>query len=78
MPQYDDGFLELPERGWRRYKVSQGHSTRPVTPTLLAVATLCDDRESGEGRTGMCCHLAALGTAKWLPDQNTGETYLFG
>ncbi|KDR09115.1 guanine nucleotide-releasing factor 2 isoform X2 [Zootermopsis nevadensis] len=48
MPQYDDGFLELPERGWRRYKVTQGHSTRPVTPTLLAVATLCDDRESGE------------------------------
>jgi hypothetical protein len=61
MPQYDEGFLALPERGWRRYKVTEGHCTGPVTPTLLAVTTLCDDPESsGEGRNDPCCHLAAL------------------
>ncbi|XP_023724311.1 guanine nucleotide-releasing factor 2 isoform X4 [Cryptotermes secundus] len=49
MPQYDEGFLALPERGRRRYKVTQGHSTIALTPTLLAVSALCNDpEESGE------------------------------
>jgi hypothetical protein len=61
MPQYDEGFLALPERGGRRYKVTQGHSTRALTPTLLAVSALCDDpEESGEGRISTCCHLVTL------------------
>jgi hypothetical protein len=60
MPQYDEGFLALPERGARRYEVTQGHSTRALIPTLLAVSALCDDpEESGEGRTSTYCYRVA-------------------
>ena len=58
MPQYDEGFLALPERGWRRYKVPRDSCARLLTPTLLAVATLRDEPESFEGRVSIGCHLA--------------------
>jgi hypothetical protein len=60
MPHYDEGFLALPERGARRYEVTQGHSPRALIPTLLAVAALCDDpKDFGEGRTAPAHTLGA-------------------
>ncbi|XP_069676852.1 guanine nucleotide-releasing factor 2 isoform X2 [Periplaneta americana] len=54
MPQYDESFLVLPERGVHRYKISQGclgDPTQPPTPALLGMTLLSDEEEAESSTT---------------------------